>query len=220
MIAPMRMPHSLYRFDTESIKVYELSKPANFKNIANKARISATGNNVHPSDGAAKLVDGSKTSLFKFYNAAMTSEQSIFLEYDEPRLMNSFTITFERAGTTDSDNYQFTYSILAQNSQDSTDWDTIADHKLANRTDNFEQIYSFDAKLYDKIKIVMHSCKTGADLTNNGWPSIAEFVVMGQIDEDDKVFENVKDNYANLTKTELPLNNILGNDFVKIPSVA
>lgn len=196
-------PGQYLRFDTESIKVYELSQNANYKNVASKARISATGNNVHPSDGASKLVDGSKTSLFKFYNAAMTSEQSILLEYDEPRLMNSFVITYERSGIPDPNNYHYTYSILAQNSKETAAWDTIADHIVANRTDNFEQTYTFDEKMYDTIKIVMHSCKIDADLTNNGWPAIAEFVVMGKVEEDDKVFENVKDNYTNLTKTEL-----------------
>lgn len=196
-------PGQYLRFDTESIKVYELSKPANFRNIASKARISATGNKIHPSDGAAKLVDGSKTSLFKFYNAAMTSEQSILLEYDEPRRMNSFVITYERSGIPDTKNYHYTYSILAQNSKETTAWDTIADHIVANRTDNFEQTYTFDEKMYDTIKIVMHSCKTGAALTDNGWPAIAELAVFGQVNDEEIDFGNVKDEYVNLKKKEL-----------------
>lgn len=198
-------PGQYLRFDTESIKIYELIQPAKFKNVANQAQISATGNKVHPSDGAAKLVDGSKTSLFKFYNAALTSEQSVFLEYDEPKLMNSFVITFERAGTSDSNNYHYTYSILAQNSQETTTWDTIADHVVANRTSDYEQAYAFDEKMYDTIKIVMHSCKIGAALTDNGWPAIAEFAVYGQVEEESDVLENVKENITNLKKRELDI---------------
>ena len=119
--------------------------------------------------------------------------------------MDTFTITFERAGASDSNNYHFTYSILAQNSQETTDWDTIADHVVANRTDNYEQNYVFDEKMYDTIKIVMHSCKTGASLTNNGWPAIAEFAVLGLVEEGSNSFENVEGNYVNLGKKELDI---------------
>ena len=75
-------PGRYLTFDTESIKVYELTTSGVFTNIANQATVTATGNNMHGSEGPRNLVDGDKTSLFKFYNGAMSSEQTIFVSFD------------------------------------------------------------------------------------------------------------------------------------------
>lgn len=196
-------PGRYLTFDTESIKVYELTTPGVFTNIANQATVTATGNNIHGSEGPRNLVDGDKTSLFKFYNGAMSSEQTIFVAFDETQLMNQFTIAYEHAGSYDEHNYHFTYSIYAQNSTiDNTAWDLIADHVVANRTDNYQQIHTFDAKTYDNVKIVMHSCKTGADLTGTGWPAVAEFEVYAATSN---AGQNVQNNYLNPIKTELDI---------------
>lgn len=188
-------------FDTESIKVYEYDVTANpgvgYGNIASQANISVTGGKEHPSEGAANLVDGNKNSLYKFFNAAMTSEQTITLSFDSVEEMNRFVIDFENVGASDGNNFAFNYSILAQNSsEDTTTWDTIADHASANRTDNSQQSYVFTTKPYDTIQIVVHSCTANG---NPGWPAVAEFAVYAK----SEVGENVKNNYANLQFVEV-----------------
>ena len=77
----------------------------------------------------------------------------------------------------DSVDFAFEYSILAKKAGDS-DYTKIADHQKANRTDNYAQVYKFNAAQYSEVKIVMHSCKTQGG-TQNGWPAVAEFEVYG-----------------------------------------
>ena len=97
------------------IEIYEKQdvKLSAYNNIASQATISVTGGNEHPTDGSAKLVDGSTSSLYKFYNAAMTGEQTITLRYEQPRAMDAFAIAFENVGAYDSIGFAFNYSILA-----------------------------------------------------------------------------------------------------------
>ncbi len=162
----------------EEIEVYEAQETevSNYNNIANQAVISVTGNNEHPTDGAENLVDGSDNTLYKFYNAAMSSEQTITLAYHEARAMDAFRIAFEKVAAPDTVGFAFKYSILAKNT-DGT-YDTIVENAVANRTDNASQIYQFAEKTYSEIKIVMHSCTTYGGSTN-GWPAVAEFEVYG-----------------------------------------
>ena len=147
-----------------------------YNNIANQATITATGGKEHPSDGSANLVDGSTSTLYKFYNAAMASEQSITLTYNQARSMDAFAIAFENVGATDSVDFAFSYSILARNGSGA--YDTIVDHATANRTDNSAQQYAFLEKTYSEVKIVMHACTTYGG-TSAGWPAVAEFEVYG-----------------------------------------
>ena len=160
------------------IEIYEKQDVAlsGYQNIANQASITATGGMEHPSEGSANLVDGSISTLYKFYNAAMTTEQSITLTYETARSMDAFAIAFEHVGAYDSIGFAFRYSILARNGSGS--YDTIVSNAAANRTDNSSQQYSFQEKTYSEVKIVMHSC------TNNvgngiGWPAVAEFEIYG-----------------------------------------
>ena len=155
---------------------YELNDPT-VANIASQATITATGDNENDSEGSANLVDGATNTLYKFYNAAMTDEQSVTLTFDETRKMNAMAIAFENVGETDGNNYAFTYSILARNG--SGEYDTLVDHATANRTDDSSQSYTFPEKTYSEVKIVMHSCKSGE---NNGWPAIAEFEVYSGVE--------------------------------------
>lgn len=145
-----------------------------YSNIAAQAVISATGGNEHPRDGAANLVDKDTSTLYKYYNAAQTQEQSITLAYDEARTMDAVAISFENVGTTDTIGFSFEYSIVARNGEG--EYTTIVDHATANRTDNSSQNYKFNAALYDEVKIIMHSCKTAS---GNGWPAVAEFEIYG-----------------------------------------
>ena len=159
------------------IEIYEKQDVAlsGYQNIANQASITATGGREHPSEGSANLVDGNLATLYKFYDAQLTSEQSITLAYEQARSMDAVAIAFERVSN-ELYNYAFTYSILARNGSGA--YDTIVSHATANRTDNARQQYSFQEKTYSEVKIVMHSC------TNNvgngiGWPAVAEFEVYG-----------------------------------------
>ena len=168
------------------IEIYEKQDVSlsSYNNIANQAVISVTGNNVHPTDGSANLVDGSTSTLYKFYNAAMSEEQTITLTYEQARSMDAMAIDFENVGESDSVDFAFTYSILAKNGDG--DYDTIVENATANRTDNSRQQYSFLEKTYSEIQIVMHSCTTYAG-ANAGWPAVAEFEVYGSeaVVEDD-----------------------------------
>ena len=161
----------------EEIEVYaeqEVEAISSYPNIASQATITATGNNEKTDEGSDNLVDGDPDTLYKFYNAAMTSEQSIILTYEEARSMDAFAIAFEDAGVSDSIALAFTYSILARNGNG--EYDTIADRVTANRTDKSSQQYSFQEKTYSEVKIVMHSCTTSSGA---GWPAVAEFEVYG-----------------------------------------
>ena len=86
------------------IEIYEKQEQelSSYNNIANQAVISATGGNEHPSEGSANLVDGSSSTLYKFYNAAMTTEQSISLSYEQARSIDAVAIAFENVGASDS----------------------------------------------------------------------------------------------------------------------
>ena len=159
------------------IEIYEKQDVAlsGYQNIANQATITATGGREHPSEGSANLVDGNPATLYKFYDAQLTSEQSITLAYAQARSMDAVAIAFERVSN-EPYNYAFTYSILARNGNGA--YDTIVSNATANRTDNARQQYSFQEKTYSEVKIVMHSC------TNNvgngiGWPAVAEFEIYG-----------------------------------------
>ncbi|MBR5294525.1 MAG: alpha-N-acetylglucosaminidase N-terminal domain-containing protein, partial [Oscillospiraceae bacterium] len=159
------------------IEIYEKQDVAlsGYQNIANQASITATGGKEHPSEGSANLVDGDLATLYKFYDAQLTSEQSITLTYEQARSMDAVAIAFERV-VSEPYNYAFTYSILARNGNGA--YDSIVSNATANRTDNSRQQYSFQEKTYSEVKIVMHSC------TNNvgngiGWPAVAEFEVYG-----------------------------------------
>ena len=147
-----------------------------YNNIAAQAVITATGGNEHPTEGSANLVDGSASTLYKFYNAAQTSEQSVTLAWEEARSMDAIAIAFENVGASDSIDFAFNYSILARNG--SGDYDTIVANATANRTDNSAQQYAFLEKTYSEVKIVIHSCTTYGG-ANAGWPAIAEFEVYG-----------------------------------------
>ena len=144
--------------------------------FANQAKITTDGNE-NQSEGSANLVDGNDKTLYKFHNEAQTSEKYIALNFDEARTMDAFRIAFEHVGDTDSVDFAFEYSILAKKAGDS-DYTKIADHQKANRTDNYAQVYKFNAAQYSEVKIVMHSCKTQGG-TQNGWPAVAEFEVYG-----------------------------------------
>ena len=146
-----------------------------YNNIAAQADITATGGREHATEGSANLVDGNPATLYKFYDAQLTSEQSIILTYEQARAMDAVAIAFEHVDT-EPYNYAFTYSILARNGDG--EYDTIVANATANRTDNAQQQYAFLEKTYSEVKIVMHSC------TNNvgngiGWPAVAEFEVYG-----------------------------------------
>ena len=160
------------------IEIYEKQNVelSAYNNIANQAVITATGGNEHATEGSANLVDGSTSTLYKFYNAAMTSEQTVTLSFAEARSMDAVAIAFENVGTSDSIDFAFAYSILAGNG--SGDYDTIVANATANRTDNSAQQYSFLEKTYSEVQIVMHACTTYGG-TNAGWPAIAEFEVYG-----------------------------------------
>ena len=161
----------------QEIEVYEEQevKLSNYNNIASQAlKISATGNNEHGTEGSKNLVDKNYGTLYKYYNAAQSAEQSITLEYAEERTMDAFVIYFESVGETDSIGFSFKYSILARKGEG--EYTTIVENATANRTDNYTQKYQFDDAVYDEIKIVMHECKTNS---GNGWPAIAEFEVYG-----------------------------------------
>ena len=139
------------------IEIYEKQevKLSSYNNIAAQASITATGGREHATDGSANLVDGNAATLYKFYDAQLTSEQSIILTYEQARSMDAVAITFEHVDT-EPYNYAFTYSILARNGDGS--YDSLVDHATANRTDNCTQQYSFLEKTYSEVKIVMHSC--------------------------------------------------------------
>ena len=160
------------------IEVYEKQeqKLSAYQNIANQAVITATGGKEHPTDGSANLVDGNTATLYKFYNAAMTAEQTITLAYPEPRSMDAFAIAFEHVGSYDSIDFAFRYSIRARNGSGA--YDTIVSNAAANRTDNCAQQYSFLEKTYSEVQIVIHSCTTYGG-SNAGWPAVAEFEVYG-----------------------------------------
>ena len=147
---------------------------SDYGNIASQAIITATGGREHPTDVSANLVDGSTSTLYKFYNAAMTSEQSITLTYETPRSMDAVAIAFENVGSYDSIDFAFRYSILARSGSGA--YDTIVSNAAANRTDNSQQQYSFLEKTYSEVKIVIHSCTTYGGSTA-GWPAVAEFEV-------------------------------------------
>ena len=147
-----------------------------YNNIAAQAKISVTGGNEHPSEGSANLVDGSTSTLYKFYNAAMSSPQTITLAYEQPRSMDAMAIAFENVGASDSIDFAFSYSILARNGDGA--FDTIVANATANRTDNSQQQYSFLEKTYSEVQIVIHSCTTYGG-SNPGWPAVAEFEVYG-----------------------------------------
>ena len=160
------------------IEIYEKQdlRLSDYNNIAVQAQISATGGKESSSEGRSNLVDGNTGTLYKFYDAQLTSEQSIFLNFEQARAMDAFAIAFENVGASDQYAYAFTYSILARNGDG--EYETIVANAAANRTDNSSQQYKFLEKTYSEIKIVMHSC------TNNtgnriGWPAIAEFEVYG-----------------------------------------
>ncbi|WP_418612398.1 alpha-N-acetylglucosaminidase TIM-barrel domain-containing protein [[Ruminococcus] torques] len=162
----------------QEVEVFEEQeeKVSDYNNIANQAKITTDGNE-HPTDGSAKLVDGDDKTLYKFHNAEQTSEKYIALNFDEARTMDAFRIAFEHVGDTDGTDFAFEYSILAKKAGDS-DYTKVADHQTANRTDNYAQVYKFNAAQYSEVKIVMHSCKTQGG-TQNGWPAVAEFEVYG-----------------------------------------
>ena len=160
------------------IEVYEnqdVSLSA-YNNIANQATITATGGKEHPSEGSANLVDGSTGTLYKYYNAAQTSEQSITLSFEQPRAMDAVAIAFENVGTYDSIDFAFSYSILARSGSGS--YETLVANATANRTDNSQQQYAFQEKTYSEVKIVIHSCTTYGGSTA-GWPAVAEFEIYG-----------------------------------------
>ncbi|MBQ7230414.1 MAG: alpha-N-acetylglucosaminidase C-terminal domain-containing protein [Oscillospiraceae bacterium] len=160
------------------IEIYEKQEQSlsDYGNIASQAVITATGGREHPTEGSANLVDGSTSTLYKFYNAAQTSEQAITLAFEQPRAMDAFAIAFEHVGAYDSIDFAFRYSILARNGSGS--YDTIVDNAAANRTDNSQQQYSFLEKTYSEVKLVMHSCTTYGG-SNAGWPAVAEFEIYG-----------------------------------------
>mgnify|MGYP003300897373 CR=1 FL=1 len=176
------------------IEIYEKQNVdlSAYNNIANQAVITTTGGNEHPTEGSANLVDGNTGTLYKFYNAAMSSEQSITLTYEQARSMDAVAIAFENVGASDSIGFAFSYSILARNGDG--DYDTIVANATANRTDNSSQQYSFQEKTYSEVKIVMHSCTTGS---GNGWPAVAEFEVYGsELAVEDDCISNGKSVHA------------------------
>jgi len=160
------------------IEIYEVREQSlsDYNNIANQARISVTGGREHPTEGAANLVDGSTGTLYKYYNAAQTAEQTITLAYEQPRSMDAVAIAFENVGSYDSIDFAFRYSILARSG--SGEYDTIVANAAANRTDNSAQQYSFQEKTYSEVAIVIHSCTTYGGSTA-GWPAVAEFEIYG-----------------------------------------
>ena len=64
--------------------------------------------------------------------------------------MDAFRHCFT-CGDTDSVDFAFEYSILAKKAGDS-DYTKIADHQQANRTDNYAQVYKFNAAQYSEVK--------------------------------------------------------------------
>ena len=162
----------------QEVEVFEEQeeKVSDYNNIANQAKITTDGNE-NQSEGSANLVDGNDKTLYKFHNEAQTSEKYIALNFDEARTMDAFRIAFEHVGDTDGTDFAFEYSILAKKAGDS-DYTKVTDHAKANRTDNYAQVYKFNAAQYSEVKIVMHSCKTQGG-TQNGWPAVAEFEVYG-----------------------------------------
>ncbi|MGN0334099.1 MAG: discoidin domain-containing protein [Lachnospiraceae bacterium] len=164
----------------EEVEIYEQqdAELSAYQNIAAQAEVRKNGN----SDGnEANLTDGNDRTLYKFHNAQQTSEKEIVLTYASARSMDAFRIAFEKVATEPYD-YKFTYSIQARNG--SGEYDTIADHVVADRTENWEQTYSISEKTYTEAKIVMHSCRTYRD-TANGWPAVAEFEIYGSEEEVD-----------------------------------
>ena len=161
--------------NVSEIEIFESQEVvlSNYNNIARQANITATGGKEHPTEGSANLVDGSKSSLYKFYSAAMSSEQTITLSYDEARSMDAMVIYFEST-TNEQYSYAFNYSIKAKNLEGN--YDIIASNVTANRTDNYTQTYKFAEKVYSEVQIVMHSCTTSS---GTGWPAVAEFEVYG-----------------------------------------
>ena len=139
----------------QEVEVFEEQeeKVSDYNNIANQAKITTDGNE-NQSEGSANLVDGNDKTLYKFHNEAQTSEKYIALNFDEARTMDAFRIAFEHVGDTDSVDFAFEYSILAKKAGDS-DYTKIADHQKANRTDNYAQVYKFNAAQYSEVKTVM-----------------------------------------------------------------
>lgn len=164
------------------IEVYEAQdvRLSAYNNIAAQAAITTDGN-IDGNGPASNLVDGSDATLFKYHGAAQDSEKYILLSYASGRKMDAARIAFEHVGETDSIDFSFKYSILGKNASD-TEWTTIVSEATANRTTNFEQSYSFDEKVFNEVKIVMHECKTYGG-TSNGWPAVAEFELYGSEEE-------------------------------------
>ena len=192
----------------KEIEVYELIdvELSAYNNIAAQSIITATGNKEHASEGSANLVDKNASSLYKFYDGQMTSEQSILLSYEVARTMDAFRIAFEKV-TSDQYSYQFNFSIVAQNSAtDGDNWDTIASNVICNRTDASSKEFQITAKTYDRVKIIMHSCTTNS---GNGWPAIAEFEVYGS-----EVVVEDKDAVSNGKPVHVPNNNSTASNIV------
>lgn len=146
---------------------------------ADKVTITSTSANENKSQtyGAAALVDGNKSTLYKFHDAQLDDEESIIMTYDAARIMDTMVITFEKVNAPDTLNYAYTYSIRAYNADDT--YDIIADRVTANRTSNNSQTYTFTAKAYSKVEIVMHSCTRTSDEGTVGHPAVAEFEIYG-----------------------------------------
>ena len=165
----------------KEIEVYEkqdVSLSA-YSNIADEAMVSTTGS----SNGSeANLTDGNPGTLYKFHNAAMSSEKEIVLSYGTPRAMDAFGIAFEHVGAADGIDFAFRYSILARNG--SGEYDTIVANASANRTAQSSQQYKFMEKTYSEVKIVMHSCTTNGG-KSYGWPAVAEFEIYGSAEAAD-----------------------------------
>ena len=159
------------------IEVYESQevKLSEYNNIARQAAITTDGT-PDSSGPSSNLVDGNDGTLYKFEGNQLTSEKYVLLTYAEARSMDAFRIAFEHEAN-DQYSYKFVYSILAKNTDDA-DWTRIVERAEANRTDNYEQSYPFDEKVFDEIKIIMHSC-TNTYGNGIGWPAIAEFEVYG-----------------------------------------
>ena len=177
----------------KEIEVYEAIdvELSAYNNIAAQAVITTDGS-ASQKEGSANLVDKNQSTLYKFHDAQQTSEKYILLSYAEARTMDAVVIKFEDYGNSDSLNFQFNYSILAQNSKtDGSNWDVICENQIGNRTTASNNEYSFNAKTYDKVKIVMHSCTTK---NGYGWPAIAEFEVYGNeiVVEDNEAVSNGK----------------------------
>lgn len=170
----------------QEIEVFEEQeeKLSNYNNIAAQAEVTTDGTDNAADGPKSNLTDGNDGTLYKYHNAAQSSEKYVLLTFNEARKMDAFRIAFEHIGDTDGIGFAFEYSILAKNADDAS-YTTIADHQRANRTDNWQQQYKFAEASYSEVKIVMHSCTTNS---GNGWPAIAEFEVYGsekEIDDSD-----------------------------------